>query len=309
VTPDNLKLSPTVHNEATVLRQREKNMTTVAHPAPADDSANLRWALALGLFVAMFTPLYIRASGALWEREEHAHGPMILAIALYLAWTLRDKLVQLAPPRTSWPGWCLLGLGSVSVLLGRLVDFSILEFASQMFGAAGLLWLTGGGAAIRRAWFPLLFLVFMIPLPGVFVDSVTSVLKQWVSVAAEQLLLLSGYPVGREGVMLVVGPYQLLVADACSGLHSMFTLTAMGMLFMYLKQRKGFWHNAIMLLAILPVAFAANIIRVMVLVLITYHLGDEAGQGFLHGMAGIFLVVIALLTLIAIDKAIEVIRR
>ena len=267
------------------------------------------WAAALGFFLLMYLPLYIRAAGGLWEREEHAHGPMILMIALYLLWQLRVELVKLSPPDHAFGGWLALGLGAFSVCIGRLLDFSILEFASQLFGAVGILLLTGGWPAVRRAWFPLLFLVFMIPLPGIFVDSVTGVLKQWVSVIAEYLLVVMGYPVGRAGVTLVVGPYQLLVADACSGLHSMFTLTAMGMLFLYLKQRSGFWHNAFMLAMILPVAFAANIIRVMVLVLITYHLGDEAGQGFLHGLAGIFLVVIALVTLILVDQLITLLRR
>lgn len=268
----------------------------------------MRWAFAMVAFLCMFTPLYLRASAGLWEREEYAHGPMILIIALYLAWMLRDQLAALPEPDSTLGGWLLIGGGAACVLIGRLIDFSILEFASQLLGAAGILWVTGGRRALRTAWFPLLFLVFMVPLPGIFVDSVTGVLKQWVSVIAERLLFITGYPVGREGVMLVVGPYQLLVADACSGLHSMFTLTAMGMLFMYLKRRAGFWHNAVMMAAILPVAFAANILRVMVLVLITYHLGDEAGQSFLHGLAGIFLIVIALTFLIFLDAVIQAFR-
>lgn len=101
--------------------------------------------------------------------------------------------------------------------------------------------------------------------------------------------------------MITIGQYQLLVADACSGLHSMFSLAALGTLFMYIMKRESRAHNAIMLLAILPIAFISNIIRVIVLVLVTYHLGDEAGQGFLHGAAGMVLMLAALMFFFVLD--------
>ncbi|MCZ7562780.1 MAG: exosortase [Burkholderiales bacterium] len=150
-------------------------------------------------------------------------------------------------------------------------------------------------------WFPLLFLVFMVPLPGVIVDAITGPLKQNVSLIAENLLYWTGYPVARTGVVLSVGPYQLLVADACSGLNSMYSLSALGGLYLYLMQYQSRWRNAILLGAILPIAFAANVIRVMILVLVTYHFGDAAGQGFLHGFAGMILFVIALVLLFVLD--------
>src|SRR6185503_20878200 len=126
-------------------------------------------------------------------------------------------------------------------------------------------------------------------------------LKQHVSAIAEQVLYAAGYPIARNGVMLTIGQYQLLVADACSGLNSMFSLSALGVLFMYLMARTSLMHNAIMLASILPIAFAANIIRVLVLILVTYHFGDEAGQGFLHGAAGIVLLLVALAILLLLD--------
>ncbi|HNA30877.1 MAG TPA: archaeosortase/exosortase family protein, partial [Thiobacillaceae bacterium] len=73
------------------------------------------------------------------------------------------------------------------------------------------------------------------------------------------------------------------------------------LLYLYLMGHGQWWRNAILIAAILPIAFFANIIRVMILVLVTYHLGDAAGQGFLHGFAGVLLFVVALLTLFALD--------
>jgi exosortase len=145
----------------------------------------------------------------------------------------------------------------------------------------------------------------MIPLPGILVDAITGSLKGLIANIVESLLYAVGYPIARSGVILSIGPYQLQVADACSGLHSMFSLTALGTLFMYMMGRKSKLHMGIMLAAILPIAFVANIIRVMTLVLVTYHLGDEAGQGFLHGAAGMVLMLVALLFFFVLDAILD----
>ena len=149
----------------------------------------------------------------------------------------------------------------------------------------------------------------MVPLPGIFVDAVTGPFKQSISAIVVELLSGIGYPISRTGVVLSIGQYQMLVADACSGLHSMYSLSALGILFMYIRGWKSLPHNAIMLASILPVAFIANIVRVIALVLITYYFGDEAGQGFLHGAAGIVLMLVALLLFFALDSLLERILR
>jgi exosortase/archaeosortase family protein len=141
----------------------------------------------------------------------------------------------------------------------------------------------------------------VVPLPGMFVDALTGPLKQEVSRISEAIVYAAGYPIGRDGVMIAIGNYQLLVAEACSGLHTMFSLSALGLLFMYMTARTSLLHNAIMLASIILIAFVANIVRVLVLILITYHFGDEAGQGFLHGTAGIVLLMVALPALFALD--------
>lgn len=272
---------------------------------------NSRWVLGLLAFLAMYSPIYWAAANDIWKREEHAHGSIILVITLWVFWRIWPSLEKLGQPKSlPWAGLGLSALGGGLYVLGRLLNFSILEFASQPLVAAGAIWMLGGRVALRLAWFPIFFLLFMVPLPGTLIDVMTGHLKQWVSVIVEVILRWADYPVGRSGVLLTVGHYQLLVADACSGLHSMFTLSSMGMLLMYINDRASKVHNALMLLSILPIAFAANVIRVMALVLITYHLGDEAGQSFLHGAAGIVLIVAALLSFIALDKVLHaVIRR
>ena len=114
-----------------------------------------------------------------------------------------------------------------------------------------------------------------------------------------------GYPVARAGVVLSVGPYQLLVADACSGLNSMFTLEALGLLYMNLMNYTNGVRNTVLALLIIPISFAANIVRVMILVLVTYHFGDEAGQGFIHGFAGMVLFMVGLALMLVTDRVLS----
>lgn len=251
----------------------------------------------------MYLPVYWWASNTIWQSDEHAHGPIVLAVLVWLLWGLRESLAQ-SPDETQagwgW-GWPVLAFGLILYALGQILNFSIFIFGSQTFVLAGSLLLLKGTQALRLAWFPIFYTIFMIPLPGVLVDAITGPLKQWISAIVENILYGVGYPIARTGVVIVVGQYQMLVADACSGLNSMFSLSALGTVFMYLMARKSLLHNAIMLASILPIAFAANIIRVIILVLITYHFGDEAGQGFLHGAAGIVLMLVALLIFFLLD--------
>lgn len=263
------------------------------------------WPVLLGL-VVLYAPTYWMLAHGIWNSEEQAHGPIVLVVALYLIWQKRDIFLTDMSARPASAGntalgWALLVIGLLAYALGRSQDILLFEVGSQIPVILGALLINLGWRSAKALWFALFFLLFMIPLPGFVVDAATGPLKQYISVIAEQVLYAMGYPIARSGVTLTVGPYQLLVADACSGLHSMFSLSAMGLLYLYLMQHTSTARNLIIMAAILPIAFAANIVRVMVLILVTYHLGDEAGQGFLHGFAGIMLFIIGLLFLFALD--------
>ncbi len=254
-------------------------------------------------FIALYAPTYWTLAHGLWNSDDHAHGPIILVVTLYLIWSKRSVFDAPSKPSAlaATPGWALLIFGLLTYAVGRSQQIVFLEVGSQLPVVLGMLLVTLGARSAKALWFPLFFLFFMIPLPGFIVDAATGPLKQYISVIAEQVLYAAGYPIARSGVTLTVGPYQLLVADACSGLHSMFSLSAMGLLYLYLMRHDSLSRNLIIIIAILPIAFAANVVRVMVLILVTYHLGDEAGQGFLHDFAGIMLFVIGLLFLFMLD--------
>jgi exosortase len=129
-------------------------------------------------------------------------------------------------------------------------------------------------------------------------------LKAGVSYVVEVMMHALGYPIARSGVVLQVGQYQLLVADACAGLNSMFTLESLGLLYMNLMGYTSRLRNLLLAVLIIPISFCANVVRVVILVLVTFHFGDEAGQGFIHGFAGMLLFLVGLVLMLSVDHVV-----
>lgn len=250
----------------------------------------------------MFLPSYFTLAETAWKKDDNGHGPFIIALAFWLLWTDRHLIFEGPAKPAPIAGWSLLIFSIACYILGRSQGLDTIEVGAHILLLGSCLLLLRGWQGVRRAWFALFFLLFMVPLPGVVVQAITMPLKVAVSVVAEQLLHLAHYPIGRSGVTLVVGQYQMMVADACAGLNSLFTLEALGVFYMKLMNYKSKARNLTLALLILPISFAANVIRVLVLVLVTYHMGDEAGQGFLHGFAGMVLFTVALLLTYGADR-------
>ena len=271
---------------------------------PAGDATGSRrlsaTALALGLAL-MYGPTVWNAAHSLWTAEEYAHGPLVIAVSLWWFWHRRRSFAESCGPGAGTGAWALLAGGGVVYAIGRAQQIWMLEIGSSIPVLAGGLAALYGWRAVRAVRFAVLFLFFAIPLPGAIVDELTAPLKRGVSIAAEELLYHAGYPVARDGVVLSLGQYKLLIADACSGLYSMTSLLALAVIYVNAVRTAGRAHNAILLAASLPIAFAANVIRVVVLGLITYYFGNDAGMGFLHGAAGILTFVTALLLLLTAD--------
>lgn len=259
----------------------------------------------LGL-VLMYGPTFWDLFNTLWSSDEQGHGPIVLAISIWLVWRRWQDIHAVGStgpkPRLAW---VILVTASLFYVLGRSQGIYLFEVGSFIWTIAGLVLLLRGWEQLRSLWFALFFMLFMIPLPGTVVDALTQPMKLAVSYVAEHVLFWLGYPIARTGVILQVGPYQLLVADACAGLHTLFTLEALGLLYLNIVKHASVVRNATLAVLIVPISFTANVIRVMALTLITYYLGDEAGQGFLHGFAGMVLFMTALLLIMATDHGIR----
>ncbi len=262
--------------------------------------------VALG-FLLLYGPTYWNLAHTIWASDEQGHGPIILAVSAWLLFEKRHDLAALDSAPSKWFGALALGFGLLLYVFGRSQAILMFEGASQIVVLAGMLLLFKGVPAVKVAWFPLFFLIFMVPLPSILVGSVTGPLKSAVSAVAGSLLYSLGYPIGRSGVILTVGQYQLLVADACAGLNSMFTLEALGLLYMNLMKYTSAARNITLALLLIPISFAANIVRVMILVLVTYHFGDAAGQGFVHSFAGMVLFMVALVLMLIVDSLLNLV--
>jgi exosortase B len=251
--------------------------------------------------LALYVPTFVDVSRIYWANERGSAGPMILAISAWLIWRVRDRLLEASDVRAMpRAGTALLALGLAMYAIGRSQDFAQFEVGSMVPVLAGIVLGLRGTAGLRAAWFPLLFLAFVVPLPGSLLDAILVPLKQQVSVAAELIMHGLGFPVARTGVVLTIGPYQLLIADACSGLNSMISLTGVGLVYVYTAGHASRLHNLVLLALVLPIAFIANMARVCLLMWITFEFGDIAGQRF-HDWAGYLEIVLAFVLFFGLD--------
>jgi exosortase B len=310
--PNPLVTTGSVSPVATTARSSHRTMSTTqpkAQTAPtpgAPANAVLRWLpLVLGLLL-LYLPTLVDLMRGLWSSNDHMHGPIVLAISLWLAHRKWSTMLAVSRGQadSAW-GWPVVVVGLLMYTLGRSQNIPMLEVGSAVVLLAGLLLLNFGVQALKTQWFVFFFMLFMVPLPSMLVDTLTMPMKMAVSYVAEHLLYWAGYPIARTGVVLQVGQYVLLVADACAGLHTLLTLEALGLLYLSLVRRDSAFRNVALAALIVPISFTANVIRVITLTLVTYHFGDEAGQGFLHGFAGMVLFLSALLLVVAVDAALQ----
>lgn len=261
----------------------------------------------VGLLVMYVPTFYDLAHGA-WATEDQAHGPIILALSLWLLYRQWPAMTaRSAGHGGSAAGWGVLAIGLVLYAVGRSQQILLAEIGSFVWVLIAILLVKRGGAALRVQWFPFFFMLFMVPLPGALVDLLTMPMKMAVSYVTEHLLYWANYPIARNGVMLQIGQYQLLVANACAGLQTLLTLEALGLFYLNVVRHTSAFRNVALALLIIPISFTANVIRVIVLTLVTYYFGDAAGQGFLHGFAGMVLFVSALLLILSIDTLLQMI--
>lgn len=283
---------------------KHESRSSLVEVAPPDSRGFLTLAnavFAVGL-AALVLPTMFQVAKVSWSTEQGGHGPLVLATGAWLLWRELDAGKAEPCPGKLPIGLLLLASSIAIFLIARITGLLEIE-AFAMYGALiTAAYLIVGGALLRTIWFPLVYLTFTLPLPDSVVAAVTQPIKIAISQWVVAILHAVGYPVASSGVTIQIGQYQLLVAAACAGLNSIVTLAALCLFYVYLRHRSNFTAFVIMSLAAIPVAIVSNFVRVMVLVLITYHFGDAAAQGFIHDFAGLLMFGVALLTVFGIDQ-------
>lgn len=251
----------------------------------------------------MGIPTVISMARQTWTLESGAHGPIVLSTGFWLLYhngLSRTDIQRGARP--NWDGSIVIYLLSLPIyIFGRAYDFISIEFAGLYGAFLAVFWQTFGWRSVRAHAFPLFYLALSVPPPGWIMAKLTLPLQALVSACSEQIAVLLGFPIARQGVVMQVGAYQLLVEEACSGLNSLFGLIAISLLYIYLAHRASWRHAAILLAAIIPVAILVNVVRIVALIAITYYLGDAAAQGFLHVSTGLVMFCAGLLFIFLLD--------
>jgi len=275
---------------------------------PAATVARRYWMLAIGLAAVVGPTLYGVATQN-WTTEQGAHGPIVLATALWLFWRRWSEVRALARPGDTRIAIAAYLLVAPAYMVARIIN--VIEVEGFMM--YGLLLVTAywliGWPPLRAMWFPIVYVLFIFPPPDTVVAMITQPLKIAISQGAIDLLYMFGYPIAGSGVMIIIGQYQLLIAAACAGLNSLISLSAIGLFYIYIRHNANWRYALLLMLAIVPVAVLANFVRVLALILITHYFGDEAAQGFLHTFSGITMFLFSVLGIFAVDALASPLRR
>lgn len=262
------------------------------------------WPLLVGLMI-MCVPTIITLGQQVWNTEAGAHGPIVLATGIWLLIQTREQLRSQARPDPVWLWLPALVIALAFYIFGRAFDLILIESAGLYGTFIVMAMRLVGLKSIWSSLFPFVYFAFLVPLPGWVLDVVTVPLREFVSMVSTDGLRLVGYPIAREGITIQIAQYQLLVEDACSGMNSMVGLIAISMFYIYMLHRASWRRSLALLVVIIPVAIVTNIIRVIILILLTYHYGDAVAQGFLHVTAGMLVFAVALGLMVLIDMGLS----
>ena len=258
------------------------------------------WTLVTAIYIPIFYKLYT----VRWDLLDYSHAFFILPISIWLALRKKDTIKVILSKNTNvknYIGLCLFIFGIVLFAFGSRFDYSLILTFSLIPVLFGLILFLYGKAMARELSFPILYLLLLIPPPMGVIDSLTLPMRYGISDLAERILALAGYPITREGLLLTIGYNDIFMGQPCSGFRSLITLLSLGIVYVYLSKSSPM-KKLCLTVSILPLALVGNLIRVMILCLITFYFGEEVGQGFFHNFSGIVMFIITVLGLITIES-------
>jgi len=248
--------------------------------------------------VAFWAPLTWMIERWTLADSYYSHGPLVPLVALYFVWRDRRRLLALrAEPSTL--GLLILLAGLLVLILSGLFTVYFTAAFGMLLTIWGLCGFLFGRRALRRLAFPVLMLVFMIPLPLSVIADVSLRMKLFATRAALALLGAFGIDSVNDGSKIYLeNGATVTVGNACSGLRSLIALIFLGVLFATLC-RLRFWKRIALFASSVPIAILANIVRVFLLCLVANQWGERAVHGFVHDASGYLIYLVAFLLLYA----------
>ncbi|HVF92863.1 MAG TPA: exosortase V [Sphingomonas sp.] len=251
---------------------------------------------------ALAIPTLLDLASRGWGTDTAAHAPIVFATAIWIFARGAKQAAAVAAPPPAWRAIVLLAPLLILYTASRVTGLLEVRGLAAYLSIVAVLYAVGGVPVLKALWFPILYSIFLIPIPATLIDVGTQPIKLAISKIVVGLLSTLGYPVATSGVSIYIGQFELLIAAACAGLNSLISLTAIGSFYVYLRHNASWRYTLILVMAIFPIAVFANFIRVLMLVMLTYYGGEAMAQGFLHEFAGLFMFVVAVLLIFMIDR-------
>jgi len=266
---------------------------------------SLAWRSALlgGLVALLYYRVLVKLVSDWWNIPDFSHGFLVPLFAAYLVWAKRDVLrkTRLEP---SWIGIAVVALGLVVLIVGLYGAEFLLSRVSFLILLAGIVLTFGGPHLLRELRFPLLVLLLAIPIPAILFTQITFPMQILASKLASALLPLFGVPVLREGNIIQLPSMSLEVAEACSGIRSLMSLFTLSVFYGYFLERST-WKRVVLALSSIPIAIAANAVRILGTGLCVQYWNPDKAVGFFHEFSGWVMFLVAFACLFLLHRAIK----
>ena len=247
-----------------------------------------------------------------WHDPNFSHGFFVPLFAAFVVWQERDRLALL-PLRPSWLGLPILLAALALALLGQLGAEIFTSRLSLLLLLAGVIVLFQGWILFRALLFPWFLLFLMIPIPAIIFNQITFPLQLLASKVAAAVLSIAPFgaplvPVFREGNIIHLPAMDLAVVEACSGIRSLTSLVTLAIIYGYLLEKR-IWVRWVLALASVPIAIAANSVRIIGTGLLVQYWDADKAEGFFHASWGIIIFIVSLLMLYALHALIRLLWR
>lgn len=265
------------------------------------------WQLAVIVLIAawIYVPIIAKLAAQWWHDPNFSHGFFVPLFSAYVLWEQRRRFSELTP-RPAWSGLIILITAMLTLIVGSLGAELFLARFSLLLTSAGLVVLFLGWNYMRTALLPWAFLLLMVPIPSIVLNQVTFPLQLLASKVAAIVLPWLGVPVLREGNVIQLPAMALEVAEACSGIRSLLSLVTLAIIYGYVLERRNAVRLALALASV-PIAVAANSLRIIGTGLLVQYWDPDKAEGFFHTFSGWLIFVVSLSLLFFFHKVIETI--
>lgn len=274
---------------------------TAQPPTPAAAVRSVSWVVIAWfgiLLVAVYFPVLRHLVGVWSSDDDMGHGFFVPLVAGYIVWQRRGRLMAL-DVKPNWWGIAIVLLGVAQSYVGTLGAEQFLQTSAVLVTLVGVLMVLGGVPLVRELAFPLLLLPFMIPLPALIYNKITFPLQLFASWVAENVLNLINIPTLRDGNVLRLPNQTLNVAEACSGIRSLLSLTFLSLVYGYFFDKRT-WMRVVLFIATVPIAILTNAGRVTITGVVSDEIDPSLARGFSHELEGFLVFLAAIGMLVAL---------